>query len=852
MSPRAARGDRDKLRIAGKLSGLAVLILLLATVTVAAGGTIAVSLYRSAFEHHRNHLLALVHSQARLIAAVARFDARFSGADVPGGATAATLSQIRDAWREAADFDASSGFLIGRRAGDQIEFLASSGNALPSTLPVDSPNGEPMQLALQGGAGTVIGLDHAGREVLAAYEWVPELEVGVVAKTDLADVQAPLWRGVMLAAGFGAGVIALGSLLVLFTGNRLLRAVQAGEARAEEQTRLLSGLERTSDGVGLADPEGRITFVNRAGRELLAIDHDFDVTGISVFDVQDPDRAQEVLDLVARQGMWQGEMELRRLDGGRVPVSQSVTAHYNDKGSLSYFSTIVRDISAEREEARHAGRLATAIEQISEGIVITDAAGNIEYVNEALTRITGYERSELLGQNPRMLKSGHQDDAFYRDMWQTIRRGDVWRGQLVNKRKDGTFYEEEMTITPIRGPDGQVQSYVSAKRDITEQGLLESQLHQAQKMEAVGQLAGGVAHDFNNMLTGITGYAQLLLRSMESEADRSDLQQILELSTRAADLTQQLLAFSRRQQLEQRAVDLNVLIASTLKMLRRLIPEDIEVEFEGADRLQAVLADSGQMVQVIMNLAVNARDAMPSGGKLVLETDNVDLDGEYTGRHIGVAPGRYVILSMSDTGTGMDRETQKHIFEPFFTTKVAGKGTGLGLATVYGIVRQHGGYVNVYSEPGVGTAFKIYLPVTDATLEAAADDPAWQRKLPEIATVLLVEDEEAVREIIERTLGELGCHVLSAGRSSEARQLYDGAEQKIDLLLTDIVMPGGLGTELYGELRAVDPDLKVLFMSGYPDRGAAQLVDLPAGGAFLRKPFSPSTLSERVRQMLAQ
>jgi len=496
--------------------------------------------------------------------------------------------------------------------------------------------------------------------------------------------------------------------------------------------------------------------------------------------------------------------------------------------------------------------LAAAIGQISEGILITDANGTIEYVNDALAQITGYECEELLGQKPSILRSGHHDDAFYDDLWKKIASGDVWRGTVVNRRKDGTYYQEEMTITPILGDDGEIQSYVAAKRDVTEKVLLESQLMQAQKMEAVGQLAGGVAHDFNNMLTGITGYAQLLLHGDEDETRRADLENILDLAQRAAGLTHQLLAFSRSQQLEQVTLDLNALIGSTMKMLKRLIPEDIEPEFRPADDPVPVLADSGQIVQVVMNLAVNARDAMPRGGRLLLETGNVDLDDEYLTDHIGVEPGRYAVLSVTDSGTGIDEETRQHIFEPFFTTKGVGEGTGLGLATVYGIVRQHGGHIDVHSEPGIETTFRVYLPASTQPVNQATSSREMPVRLPKTATILLVEDEVAVREIVERTLGDLGCHVLSAGRASEARRLFDVPEDGIDLLLTDVVMPGGLGTELYEELAGRDPNLRVLFMSGYPDRGAEQLSDLPAGASFLPKPFSPSALAECVREVLGE
>jgi two-component system NtrC family sensor kinase len=633
--------------------------------------------------------------------------------------------------------------------------------------------------------------------------------------------------------------------------RRLLLSLQDVSQRkktAQHRQRLQAVLESTVDAVGIADAAGRMTYMNAAARRLLGLGPDDDPSNITELTATRDGDA--LLATAAREGSWTDEVMLRRPDGDSVPVSQAIVAHHDSTGAIAFYSTIIRDLSGRKANERQTQSLATAIGQISEGILITDAGGEIEYVNQAMTKITGYTADELLGKNPRLLKSGHHGAGFYRGMWETIGRGEIWSGRLVNQRKDGSLYQEEMTVTPIRGDDGAIQSYVGAKRDITDEVLLETQLHQAQKMEAIGQLAGGVAHDFNNMLTGITGYAQLLLRGAQSESERVDLRQILDLSHRAADLTRQLLAFSRRQQLEKANVDLNDLVGNTMKMLGRLIPESIETVFDGADDLDSILADSGQMVQVVMNLAVNARDSMPDGGKLLIETANTHLDATYASEHIGVEPGRYVMLSVTDTGVGMDADTQQHIFEPFFTTKRAGEGTGLGLATVYGIVKQHGGHLSVDSEPGTGTVFRVLLPATESASQGAGRGEEFHPEYSETSTVLLVEDETAVREIVERTLGEIGCHVLSAGRSSEARVLFDASENGIDLLLTDVVMPGGLGTELFNELHALDPDLKVLFMSGYPDRGAAQLADLPDGSMFLQKPFTPSKLAERVRSIL--
>jgi PAS domain S-box-containing protein len=362
----------------------------------------------------------------------------------------------------------------------------------------------------------------------------------------------------------------------------------------------------------------------------------------------------------------------------------------------------------------HLERLATAVEQAAESIVITDSSGTIQYVNPAFERTTGYSRSEAIGKNPRILKSAIQDDSFYREMWNTISGGEVWTGRFINKRKDETLFEEEATISPVRDGTGRIVSFVGVKRDVTKEVALEKQLLHSQKMEAVGRLAGGVAHDFNNLLTAIIGYGQLVERRLDADNPlRSEVKEIMDAGHRAAALTSQLLAFSRRQTLVPRNINLNEIIDNLMRMLRRIIGEDVELSFQASPNLSPVFADPGQIEQVIMNLAVNARDAMAHGGRLIIETSNALLDDAYCRKHLWARPGRYVQISVSDTGMGMDAETQRRIFEPFFTTKDIGRGTGLGLAVVYGIVKQHDGFIHVYSEPGQGTTFRLYLSAQD-------------------------------------------------------------------------------------------------------------------------------------------
>jgi signal transduction histidine kinase len=380
---------------------------------------------------------------------------------------------------------------------------------------------------------------------------------------------------------------------------------------------------------------------------------------------------------------------------------------------------------------------------------------------------------------------------------------------------------------------------------------LEQQLRQSQKMEAIGSLAGGIAHDFNNLLTVINGYSELLLQTLSaSDPQRDNVVQIKEAGGRAASLTRQLLAFSRRQVLEPKVLDLNAVVTNLDKMLQRLLGEDIDLAPILKPGLGRVKADPGQIEQVIMNLAVNARDAMSDGGKLTIETANADLDGQYTAQHITVPPGPHVMLAVSDTGHGMDAETQQRIFEPFFTTKGPGKGTGLGLATVYGIVKQSGGFIWVYSEPGKGTTFKIYLPRVEETALSIEPRMALNESLRGSETVLLAEDHENVRKLVASILKSNGYTVLEASNGAEALQLCEQHPEPIHLLISDVVMPVMSGRETASKMVARHPNLKVLFFSGYTDDAIVRHGIMEAGIAYLQKPFTPNVLLRKVREVL--
>jgi PAS domain S-box-containing protein len=496
-------------------------------------------------------------------------------------------------------------------------------------------------------------------------------------------------------------------------------------------------------------------------------------------------------------------------------------------------------------------QLSTAIEQVVESVVITDTEGTIIYVNPAFERMSGYSRSEVIGQNPHILKSGEHDTSFYQELWTTISAGNVWHGRLVNRRKDRSRYTVDATITPVRGENSRIVNYVSLQRDVTHESHLEEQYRQLQKMEAIGQLTAGIAHDFNNLLTVINGFAELVQsRLLASDPGYEMVGKILAAGQRGTDLVRQLMTFSRKQPIKSQIVYLNQAVAETEKMLQRIIGEHINLTTCLAPDLWPVEADQARIEQVIVNLAVNARDAMPHGGKLIVETANVVLDEDYVTSHLQAQPGEHVLLAVSDTGVGMTQEVKAHLFEPFFTTKEHGKGTGLGLATVYGIIKQSRGSIWVYSEEGLGTTFKIYLP---RALKAAQPLPSLKtgERMPfGDETILLVEDDGAVRDLARLLLQEQGYTVLVAGDGQEAMRLAEDHSGPINLLLTDLVLPGMGGVVLNKRLSQVRPELRTLLMSGYTQKASGHPSTPGSGGAFLQKPFSSVELSRRVRAVL--
>ncbi len=513
----------------------------------------------------------------------------------------------------------------------------------------------------------------------------------------------------------------------------------------------------------------------------------------------------------------------------------------------------LRQEVAERKQAEAAlreseSKYRTLVENLPQKVFLKDKQSVYVSCNDNYARDLGIAPSEIAG------KADH--DFHRRELAEKYRADDA---RLMEAGQPEELEEPYMvngkqrwvrTIkTPVRDDKGEITGILGIFWDITEQKQLEEQFRQVQKLEAIGRLAGGIAHDFNNLLTGIRGFAEFAHGDAEPGSQaHQDLTEVLALADRAANLTRQLLAFSRRQTIEPVVLNMNALIGDQTKMLARLLGEDVDIRFGPAPDLGNVRADPGQIEQVIMNLAVNARDAMPNGGRLTIETANCDLGEDYVQKHVAVTPGPYVMLAISDTGCGMDEETQERLFDPFFTTKEMGKGTGLGLSTVYGIVKQHGGNIWVYSEPGRGSSFKVYLPRVAA--EAQERRPASKFITGGSETILLVEDNQAVRDIGRRHLEALGYTVLSAASAREAEQVAQGHKGQIDLLLTDVVMPDRNGRELYESMVASQAGLKVLYMSGYTDNSIVHRGLLEEGIPFLHKPFERESLAAKVRQAL--
>ena len=634
--------------------------------------------------------------------------------------------------------------------------------------------------------------------------------------------------------------------------------LEAWRALRQNEEHLRRVFDLASIGLGVLDAvDGRWIRVNQALAQIAGSSPE-ELLNSQALALSSPERKAADWELFGRavRGELDGgtiEGPLVRRDGSRTWVKVNLSREMREDGQVEHLLVVVEDVSARKLVEEEQRRLFIAVEQAAEAVVITDLEPKILYVNPAFERISGYSRSEALGQNPRILKSGQHDGAHYEAMWRALAAGKSWTGLLINKRRDGSLYYEEATISPVHDDAGTIVNYVAVKRDVTYERQVEEQFRQSQKLEAIGQLAGGVAHDFNNLLSVIKGHAELV----ELTADlpnpvRAAIGEIGLAADRAAALTRQLLLFSRRQALQLSTVDLNDVVANMSRMLVRILGEDIEVLFQYGPRPLTVNADTGMMDQVLLNLAVNARDAMPHGGQLCVSVSACDIGEGDAPAASGATPGKYACLSVSDDGGGIAPDVLPRMFEPFYTTKEVGKGTGLGLATVLGIIQQHGGWIDVDSEIGRGSTFRVYLPRTGGEAPQASG-PASLSTLPRgEETVLLVEDDVALRRLVKSILSMLGYRVHEAASGREGLAVWAEHQQEIRLLLTDLVMPDGMsGLELARLLLGHNPALKVIYASGYSADAASLEVPLREGVNFLSKPYSPQKLAETVRRCLS-
>lgn len=594
---------------------------------------------------------------------------------------------------------------------------------------------------------------------------------------------------------------------------------------------------------------GQIVAANKAACDFYMIDRD-ELLARKIWDINLLGEAatRKQMEMVNRGEKTEFLFD-HRLANGEIRKVQ-VFSGMIQSGSRSLLYSIILDVSRLSRVEADRERLLLAVEQAGEALIITDILGVIQYVNPAFEAITGYSRQEVIGSKPSILKSGKQDLAFYQDLWQTITSGKIWHGKMVNKRKDGTLFTEEATISPARDATGQIVNFVGVKRDMSREIAMEEQYRQAQKMESIGRLAGGVAHDFNNMLGVILCHAEMAMESFKLPGSIADnLKEIVKAAHRSAGLTRQLLAFARKQTVHPETVALNQSIVSMLKMLRRLIGEDIKLVWEPGDDLWSIKIDPAQIDQILANLSVNSRDAIDGVGRITIATRNVRFDEAYCDTHPGHLPGEFVLISISDNGCGMSKDVLEHVFEPFFTTKEEGKGTGLGLATVYGIVKQNSGFLNVISHPGQGTTINIFLPRFfdtggEKNTDSGAEPPTGSE------TVLFVEDEGAILRIGKSVLERYGYKVLVAENPEQALIIATRGEWHVDLLVTDVVMPGMNGRELSDRIQAIFPEVKTLFISGYTSNIIQQYGLNDASFQLLRKPFSVKEFALRVGQIL--
>jgi PAS domain S-box-containing protein len=662
-----------------------------------------------------------------------------------------------------------------------------------------------------------------------------------------------------MPASYSKLQLAKGCGFVLITGCMLYLLVQRGlneqQKSQEFAARLAAIVESSDDAIIGKSLDGIITSWNKGAEQIYGYST-AEMIGQSILKLIPPERHAEMKEILTslREGKSIEYLETIRLgkNGKAINVSLTMSPIRNSEGEVIGASTIGRDIS-ERKRMEEALRQSEQdyyglFDNAHDALLLFSIEDEIVLdVNKRACEIYGFSKSEFIGLS--LDKISKDITKGKEHIRQTVERDEFYNYETVQFKKDGSEIHLEATGAVVNYKGG--KALLSINRDITERKLLEEQLRQSQKMEAVGRLAGGIAHDFNNLLTAIIGYSQLALRVIQPDNPlRNNFEEIEKAGKRATSLTSKMLAFSRKQVIQPKVLNLNSIIAEMEKMMSRLIGEDIEIATFLPANLWNVKADLGQIEQVLMNLVVNARDAMPQGGKLTVETANVILDETYARQHLDVEAGEYVLLAVSDTGIGMDSTIMSHIFEPFFTTKDASKGTGLGLSTVYGIVKQSCGHIWVYSEPNLGTTFKLYFPRNTDLSESNEQKETALNARQGKETILIVEDEEAVRNLVCHILKALGYTVLEASNGVDALLYLEQHHDPIHLIITDVIMPLMSGREFADKALLKHQDIKVLFMSGYTNEAIAHHDVLDSVNAFIQKPFTTASLASKVREVL--
>ncbi len=674
-------------------------------------------------------------------------------------------------------------------------------------------------------------------------------------------------RNLILTALFSVLLFSVLTGITIFLKKRLNQNI-AGLKKSEEKYRRL--FDNAVEGVFQTTRDGRFLSANPSLARILGyssagelIEHLQDIKKQHYLNPQDRERFLQIMETSGETSGF--EVQLRKRDGSPIWASIKARAVRNETGDIHHFEGFLEDVT-KRKHVENAlreseERYRTILNEMSEGYHEVDLAGNFTFFNEAFLNLFGYSSDDMLGTNYSIYAA---EEAIAKRIYQTYNR--MFRtGVPIQScewdilRKDGERRTLEFYASMVRNSKGTPRGFRGIVRDITltrqaeqEREMLQAQLNQAQKMESVGRLAGGVAHDFNNMLGVILGHAELALKKTRNKKNPcSNIEKIQTAARRSADLTKQLLAFARKQIIEPKVLDLNHTLENMLSILRRIIGEDIDLSWVPAGNLLQVKMDPSQVDQILVNLCVNARDAIAGVGRLTIETGMKTFDSSYCKNHPGFLPGDFVMLAVSDDGCGMDQEILKNLFEPFFTTKEVGKGTGLGLATIYGIIKQNNGFINVYSEPGKGSTFKIYLPWHHASPEKEASAVHSEEPAPTgDETILLVEDEPGILEMTRTMLEQKGYTVLSAASPAAAVQMGRDCTDRIHLLITDVIMPEMNGRDLAEQIRSLFPDIRVLFMSGYTANVIVHQGMLDKGVDFLQKPFSTNDLALKVREVM--